>query len=153
MYLISVVLLLFVFPAVSVLLEVSWRHDANWIMAACRWFVFWPVGVRLFIAGVRQVLQPEFTAKTIFGMSDPACSPVVREIGFGNLAMGTLGAIAIANAGYLAPAAIVGAIYYGLAGAGHVVRGHLNANGRTALISDILIAAVLAVIAVRNLVF
>jgi hypothetical protein len=22
------------------------------------WFVFWPVGVRLFVAGLRQVLQP-----------------------------------------------------------------------------------------------
>lgn len=153
MYLISVLLLLLVFPAVSVLLEVSWRHDADWIMVACRWFVFWPVGVRLFIAGTRQVLQPEFTAKAIFGMSDAACSPIVREIGFGNLAMGTLGAITIANAGYITPAAIIGGIYYGLAGVGHVLRGHLNANGRTALISDILIAAVLAVIAIRNLIF
>ena len=27
-----------------------------------KWFVFWAVGARLFIAGIRQVIQPAFTA-------------------------------------------------------------------------------------------
>jgi hypothetical protein len=43
------------------------------------------------------------------------------------------------------PAAIVGGLYYGLAGAGHLFRGHRNFAGQTALVSDFFIFAVLAV--------
>jgi hypothetical protein len=111
-----------------------------------KWFVFWPVGVRLFVAGLRQALQPRFTAEDIFSIRDRAALPIVREVGFGNLAMGTLGLLTLAKPSFLMPAAIVGALYYGLAGASHVLRGHLNAAGFTALISDWLIVLVLAAI-------
>ena len=53
-----------------------------------KWFTFWACGVRLSLAGLRQTLQPAFTATEIFQLSDPATHPLVREIGFGNLAMG-----------------------------------------------------------------
>jgi NhaP-type Na+/H+ or K+/H+ antiporter len=37
------------------------------------------------------------------------------------------------------PAAIVGGLYYGLAGAGHLARSNRNFKEQTALISDLLI--------------
>ena len=46
---------------------------------------------------------------------------------------------------WLTPAALVGFLYYGLAGIGHVARQERNAIENTALISDLLIAALLAV--------
>jgi hypothetical protein len=60
--------------------------------------------------------------------------------------MGTLGLLTVAKPGFLAPTAIVGALYYGLAGIGHLLRGHLNPAGWTAMISDWLIFLVLAAI-------
>ena len=89
MYLISVVLLLLIFPVASIIFEALWRGSfAELTPLVGKWFVFWPIGVRLFIAGLRQVARPSFTAEHIFQIKDAAVLPIVREIGFGNLAMG-----------------------------------------------------------------
>jgi hypothetical protein len=91
MYLIFIILLMFIFPAASVLVEIlRTGSGANWMLIVGKWFVFWAVGVRLFIAGLRQVFQPRFTAETIFEIKDDAVHAVVREVGFGNISMGVL---------------------------------------------------------------
>jgi hypothetical protein len=146
MYFASVLLLLLVFPVASIFFEALWlRGGADLMFLIGKWFVFWPVGVRLLLAGIRQVAQPAFTAESIFDIKDPSAHAVVREIGFGNLAMGTLGLASLPQTAWLVPAAIVGGLYYGLAGAGHVFRGQRNFNEQTALVSDLLIFLVLAV--------
>lgn len=67
MYFIFVAPFLFVLPAISVLAEALLSHGSIDLMLLIgKWFVFWGVGVRLFIAGVRQVAQPQFTAESIF---------------------------------------------------------------------------------------
>ena len=145
MYLVSIALLMLVLPAACVLIEALARGGhSDVVYLVGKWFVFWGVGVRLFIAGVRQVAKPQFTAEGIFAIKDPAAFAIVREIGFGNLAMGTLGLLTLAVAGFLIPAAIVGGLYYGLAGAGHAFRGSRNSAEQTAMISDFLIFIVLA---------
>jgi hypothetical protein len=145
MYLISIVLLLLVLPAASVAIETLWMGGgADIMLLVGKWLVFWGVGVRLFIAGVRQVVQPQFTAETIFEIKDYAALAIVREVGFANLAMGTLGLLTLTKSGFLVPAAIVGGLYYGLAGIGHAIRGEKNFNEWTALVSDLYIFAVLA---------
>jgi hypothetical protein len=146
MYLATVILLLLALPGASVAIEAFVRGGSADVMQLVgKWFVFWGFGVRLFIAGVRQVVQPQFTAEDIFAIKDTAAHAIVREVGFGNLAMGTLGLLTLAVGGFLVPAAIVGGLYYGLAGAGHLFRGHRNFAGQTALVSDFFIFAVLAV--------
>jgi hypothetical protein len=144
MYFVSIVLLLFVFPAGCVVAEAVWLHDStNLAVLASKWFVFWAVGVRLFIAGIRQVLQPQFTAERIFDIKDHAAAAIVREIGFGNLSMGALGLASLFKSGWVVPAAIVGGLYYGLAGAGHLTRNNRNFNEQVALISDLLMFVLL----------
>lgn len=145
MYFAAVLLLMFVLPAVSVLAEKLVFHSPNeWMLLVGRWFVFWPVGVRQFVAGVMQVLRPDFTAQRIFEIKDPAVFGLVREVGFGNLAMGTIGLASLVYTGWVVPAAVAGGIYYGLAGVGHQVRGGGNTLERTAMITDYLISALLA---------
>jgi hypothetical protein len=145
MYLASVVLLLFVLPAACIVAEAIWRGSgADMVLLIGKWFVFRGAGVRLFLAGIRQVLQPQFTAEDIFEIKDRAAHPVVREVGFANLAMGALGLLTLAKPGFLVPAAVVGGLYYGLAGAGHLLRGHRNFAGQTALVSDFFIFVVFA---------
>ncbi|MGB6535974.1 MAG: DUF6790 family protein [Xanthobacteraceae bacterium] len=146
MYFLTVILLLFVFPVVSLGAELLWDHGAaDAIPLVGKWFVFWAVGVRLFIAGVRQVLAPQFTAESIFAIKDRAALPIVREVGFGNLAMGALGLASLARPDWLVPAAIVGGLYYGLAGGGHVLRRARDFNSRVAMLSDLAMLAVLGV--------
>ncbi len=117
MYLASILLLLLVLPAASVAVELTEAHPAAAIVFLIgKWFTFWAVGIRLFIAGARQVAQPSFTAEGIFGIRDSSALPLVREIGFANLS--------------------VGGLYYGLAGFGHVFSKQKNAKEYAAMISD-----------------
>jgi hypothetical protein len=151
MYFVSIILLLVVFPASSIVVDVLWlRGPADVMVLVGKWFVFWGVGVRLFIAGLRQAIQPQFTAETIFEIKDRAAHAIVREVGFANLSMGALGLSSLAKSDWVVPAAIVGGLYYGFAGAGHLVRGNRNFNEQTALISDLLMFLLLGVVVVSR---
>jgi hypothetical protein len=146
MYFVFVILLLLIFPVASMTIEAALsRHTVSIIFLTGRWFVFWAVGIRLFIAGARQVIQPQFTAKEIFGIRDGGSFAIVREVGFANLSMGLLGICSVFRVGWIVPAALVGGLYYGLAGAGHIFHQGKNAREYTAMISDGFIFLVLMV--------
>jgi len=152
MYLASVILLLAVCPAASIAVEwFAGGHSGGLMPLVGKWFVFWAVGVRLFIAGLRQAIQPSFTAETIFGVKEIAAHAIVREVGFGNLSMGTLGIATLAIPVWISPAAIVGGLYYGLAAALHVAHRERNAHEQIALISDAGVFVVLAAAAIASL--
>jgi hypothetical protein len=142
MYLYAVVALLFVLPVLCTLFEIM-LGTSDIIATAGKWLVFWAAGVRLFIAGVKQSTQPGFTAQSIFGLDDERSYPFVREIGFGNLSIGTLGILSLAMPSWIVPAALVGGLYYLLAGYGHLGREHRNSLEQTALITDFLAGGLL----------
>jgi len=150
MYAISVILLLAVIPAGSIVLEAWLSGGSLWPLIG-KWYVFWACGVRLSMAGIFQTLRPQFTAQGIFGLNDPAALGVVREIGFGNLSMGALGLLTLLKPEWLVPAAIVCGLYYGLAGLGHAMRGGGNAKEKLALWTDFLAFAVLAIFVVSQI--
>jgi hypothetical protein len=76
MYLAAVILLMLVLPAASVAIEALRTPGAADLMALIgKWFTFWAVGARLFIAGVMQGFRPQFTAQSIFDIKIEAHSP------------------------------------------------------------------------------
>jgi hypothetical protein len=145
MYVAMVLLLLFVAPVGSIYADQHVWHSALPLIALVgKWFTFWAVGVRLFTAGLRQTIQPRFTARDIFGLQSDDALPIVRELGLANLSMGALGLASLALPAFTLPAACVGGLYYGLAGAFHVGRGEKGFNERFAMVTDLAIFAVLA---------
>lgn len=142
MYIYIVVALLFVLPAVCTLFEIM-LGASDIIAIAGKWLVFWAVGIRLFAAGLKQASDPSFTAQSIFGLSDERSYPIVREVGFGNLSMGTLGILSLVMPSWTVPAALVGGLYYLLAGWGHMARKERNSLEQTALITDFLAGGLL----------
>jgi small-conductance mechanosensitive channel len=151
MYLVSVIVLLILAPAVSVVAELVTASVAPDLIGLIgTWMTFWAVGVRLFTAGVKQTAQPSFTARDIFQIDDPRALGLVREIGFGNLAMGLLGLASFLKPEWLVPAAIVGGLYYGLAGLGHLFKGGRNTKENVAMLTDFLAFVVLAIFVVMR---
>ncbi|HEY1943826.1 MAG TPA: DUF6790 family protein [Roseiarcus sp.] len=155
MYLAIVIALMGFLPVASSVGELVVHRGADVLFVIARWFVFWSVGVRLLMAGLRQVVNPTFTAATIFGSNDKAALPIVRELGFGNLSIGLLGALAVLVDDWVVPAAFAGGLFYGLAGLQHALKGERNAAETIAMVSDLLLFLVLAVdlgaIALRRL--
>jgi hypothetical protein len=149
-YLIVVAALTFLLPIGSAVLE----HGApDWLTCLGKWTAFYATGIRLFTAGSSQVFRPDFTLKEMFELDAPEATPIVQELGFANLAMGTLGLMALVNPMLAFAGAVVGGLYYGLAGARHVGdRKHKrNALRTAAMASDLWVFAVLAAFAVSHL--
>lgn len=150
--------LFLVLPLASLAVEILVRRRKGLavdpIRIGARWFVFWPVGVRLFTAGLMQAVNPAYTAEDIFGITDPSVLPLVTELGFANVAMGSLALVSVAAAAWRTPAALVGTLYFGLAGLRHLIDGGPYTDLRLiAMISDLFIAVVLGtylvIVAVR----
>jgi len=143
LYLISVLLFMLILPVACIL----YQHKEDevppgWELTG-KWFVFWSVGIRLFIAGVRQVTKPEFTAKEIFHINGTESLVIIKELGFGNLSIGLLGILSIIKPAWCQPAAIVGGLYFGLAGLLHVTKKPDSRNELIAMISDLYIFVML----------
>lgn len=149
MYLAAVLVLMLIAPFASVLIEalVAGGPLAGLVL---KWFVFWGVGARLGLAGLKQVTQPAFTAETIFEIADPKAQVIVQELGFANLAFGLLGLLSLAFPAFLLPAAVAGGLFYLLAGVKHALRPGKNRTEIIAMVSDLAIVAVLAVAALAR---
>ena len=116
-YIAFVIGTMIVIPIVSFLIEKP-QHSET-IEQLGKWFIFWGIGIRLFIAGIIQVLKPSVTA-SILGV-DRSASVIVRELGFANLLFGLLGIFSLFNPN-LRMAATAGGFYMGIAGIYHMIR-------------------------------
>ena len=146
LYLAVVALTMFLLPALSVAIEFG-RHPAPVILLVGKWYVFWAVGVRLVLAGVRQLFQPGFTAREIFHMQGEEALTLVRELGVSNFAVGVVGLAAVAVPSFVLPSAITAGVFYGVAGARHVLETGRSRNETVAMVSDLFAFAVLATFA------
>jgi hypothetical protein len=144
MYVAIVVLTMFVAPTVSVLIERGMHPATPVLLLVGRWFVFWGVGVRLGLAGMRQFFQPEFTAREIFHMQGDEALLLVRELGVANIATAVVALMSIFAPSFVAPVAISAGIFYAVAGVRHAFEPVRSLNENIAMASDLAMALVLA---------
>ena len=145
MYLVIVLLLMLVLPAGSVAAAHVVGSDLPLLVLVGKWFVFWSVGVRLLLAGLRQFFQPRFTAEQIFQTKSPDVLPLVRELGVANFAAGVVGVASLAMPSFVLPSALSATIFYGVAGVRHVAEHNKSRNENIAMVSDLFVFAVLSV--------
>lgn len=139
-YIISILLLVFAFPILSFFIELQTTKGKGDDLASLgKWFIFYAAGLRLFIAGVRQISKPAFTAKEIFHFETGESFPVIKELGFANVCSGLVGIISLLLPQWRMVSAFSSGLYYGLAGVGHFVRNPKGANERFALVTDFVV--------------
>lgn len=144
MYIAIVLLLMLIFPIAGVGIEHHATPATPLLLLIGKWFVFFAVGWRLGIAGLRQTIQPRFTAEQIFDTSDPGALKLVRELGFANLGAGIVGIMSLWLPAFVLPAAIASGIFYAAAGLLHAIQKDRGLNENVAMVSDLWIAAILA---------
>lgn len=151
MYYAMVIGLMVIFPATSIVLEFALRGGGMLEVAIVgKWFVFWAVGVRLLIAGVRQIVRPRYTAETLLGVKNPEAWLIVRELGCANAAIGTAAVGSIIFSAWTLPLAMVGGVFYGLAGINHVMHKQRNTLQNAAMTSDFFAALILLAICIAT---
>jgi hypothetical protein len=143
MYYPIVIATMLILPAASLLIDSRTSGSPLDLGLLAKWFTFWAVGVRLFLAGLRQSLQPRYTAHTILGLSSDESLLLVREVGFANLAFGAIGLFSLMRPAWVWPAALAGGIYYGLAGLSHAFHARRNRFENVAMVSDLFASIVL----------
>jgi hypothetical protein len=151
MYIAIVALTTLILPVFSVCLARWTDPGAPLAGLIGLWFVFWGVGVRLGLAGLRQVLKPEATTQGIFQLSGSGALVIVRELGFANLAIGIVGLLALALPSFALPAAIYAAIFYAAAGVLHLREPARGLNETVAMTSDLFMALVLGTFVAASL--
>jgi uncharacterized protein DUF6790 len=143
---------MFVLPLLSIAVEASTSNVSLDVSLAAKWFVFWAVGWRLFLAGLRQVLQPGYTAREIFGLNSSESNVLVRELGFGNLSLGLIAILSFWLPSWRLAGALAGGLFYGMAGITHTLQQHRNRLENVAMSSDLFAAMVLLGICVMTFV-
>jgi hypothetical protein len=143
-YIVLVSLLTFILPVCCFLLEHVTQGSPLTFAQCCKWFIFSAVGLRLFLAGIRQSTKPAFTAREIFHIEGSESFPIVRELGFANLCFGLVGILSLFRPEWRIVSAFASGLYYGIAGVQHLVKKPVGANERFALWTDLIIFAVLA---------
>jgi hypothetical protein len=149
-YLIVVSLLTFILPAAGCIIEHFISSLSLSFTLFGKWFIFSAVGLRLFLAGIRQTTKPAFTAKEIFHIDNPDCFPVVMELGFANLCFGLVGLISLFKPDWRIVSAFASGIYYALAGLLHLLKKPAGINEKFALWTDIIIFAVLCLYFIKT---
>ena len=114
-----------------------------------KWFIFFAVGLRLFLAGIKQTTNPAFTAKEIFHIHGEESYPILRELGFANLCFGLIGILSLFLPEWRIVSAFGSGIYYGIAGFQHLLKRSSGLNEKFALITDLFIFLFLLVYFIR----
>jgi len=126
-------------PLASVIITIYRDGLPFSLLLAGKWLIFWAIGVRLFIAGIRQATNPAFTAQRIFSISGSDSFPIIRELGFANICIGLLGILSLWFPSWCGAAALSGGLYFGLAGMLHLFKKIDSRNEVIALASDLYI--------------
>jgi hypothetical protein len=143
MYYTMVALLMFVLPVASIAGDWAAAPSAFGPAVVLKWYVFWAVGWRLFLAGMRQILQPAYTAREILGHKGDESILLVRELGFANVSVGAIALLSYGSPGWRVPAALAGGVFYLLAGGNHLLQKHRNRLENVAMVSDLFAGSVL----------
>ena len=139
-----------ILPIASILVEYTILGTNSSFELIGKWFLFWAVGMRLFTAGLSQAVRPGFTAQSIFKLTDKENFAVVRELGFANISMGLVCIVSLFFASWRIPAAFAGALFFGIAGTQHMIKGPISANERVPTITNWIAFLVMVVYLVSN---
>lgn len=142
-YIISVTVLTFVLPLAGFFLEHLFTDTMLSFGLFGKWFIFSAVGLRLFLAGIKQVKNPEFTAKQIFHLDSSESFPILRELGFANICFGLTAIVSLFRPEWRVVSAFASGLYYGIAGVQHALKKASGINERFALWTDLFIFLVL----------
>lgn len=151
LYEISVIFFFVIVPVIGTVVEMMYFNPSeNVFILLLKWFAFSGVGLRLFSAGLKQAINPSFTATEIF-KADEKSYLIVRELGFANICIGIIGIISFFFSDFMLAAAVAGSLYFGLAGCLHLFHKR-DKDEIFAMISDFFIFFVLATLIVVKLI-
>jgi len=151
LYEMSVIVFFALLPTTAVIIDIYIsKFQVNTFSTMFKWFVFSGVGLRLFAAGLKQAINPSFTAKEIFKVSEEKSFLIVKEVGFANISIGLIGILSLYLPEFRLSAAITGGLYFGLAGCLHLFNKRRSREEIFPMVTDYFIFFVLITLVIIN---
>lgn len=98
----------FILPFICVFIELmilkSMKKEYKTLEIACKWLVFWALGVGGIVAGLMQAINPNYTAKFLNVVANDMI--IIKELGYANFSMGLLALLSVKFSNYQKPAAL-----------------------------------------------
>lgn len=152
LYEVSIITFFVIIPVLMIIFEqFFFSNSFSFFELSLKWFVFSGVGLRLGSSGIKQIVDPGFTATAIFGIKDEKAYALVKEIGFANVSFSLIALLSIVFATFRIPAAISGGTYFLLAGLLHVFKEKGSEKEIFAMVSDLCIATILLFLTIVNI--
>jgi len=150
LYLFVVLATTIIFPIISIFIEcvVKENSPVSFEMIG-KWFIFYAVGIRLFTAGIKQIVTPAFTAKEIFHIQEESAFVIVKELGFANACFGLIGIMSLFLPQWRIVSAFGSGLYYGFAALQHFIKKTAGANEMIALVSDVFVFVMLLIYVIK----
>ncbi|MBS1765001.1 MAG: hypothetical protein JSS90_08560 [Bacteroidetes bacterium] len=142
-YIVSVSVLTFVLPIIFLFSDNLISGSSPTFFLFIKWFLFSAVGLRLFLAGIKQIKNPAFTAKHIFHIDNTESFPILRELGFANICFGLVALISLFKPEWRIVSAFASGLYFGIAGIQHTLQQNSGVNEKFAQWTDLIISIVL----------
>ncbi len=105
-----------VFPIVTSIVDI-YIHNEKYsnLNIWYKWFLFWSIGIRLLLIGIKKVLFPLFYIKKVY---KSYCNQpnIIKDFGFSYISIGILGIISLFYDNWKFPTYITGSILYLLIG-------------------------------------
>jgi hypothetical protein len=133
-----VVMLMVVLPILSILSELLiFPTSTEFMPLVGKWFVFWAMGIRLFLTGLHQAIAPQFIVKQRFAIKTKEPPIIVKESEFATLAIGCLGIIALFSQAWIMPAAMTGGLFYALEGIRYLEQNERDPQNNMKMLADL----------------
>lgn len=138
-------------PIVSGIIELA-VIGGDPVLVFGKWFVFWGVGTRLFLAGIVQVSGRAGTAEILGATASTGAErQLTAELGTANIAMGFAGLFALVP-GWALPVGLAGGVFLLVAGILHVGKKGKNSKETIATWTDLVVGLAVVVLGVYTLV-
>lgn len=149
-YLITVLATTLILPLTFAAGASRYTPSAPYLDRLETWFLVYAVGLRLLVAGLRQLIDPMFTLQKIFLIDDARSAKIVQELGIHNIALGSAALACVISQSSTLTIELMAGLFFGLAGILHLSRPNRSFNQTVAMISDIVIALTLLFFAIRH---
>jgi len=114
-YIVNVYLLTVLLPFTAMSIESFGSKDKLSVAVLAKWFLFFAVGIRFLLGGIRQVVRAKMKTGEIFYIERKSCCPIVKELGFANLSFGAVAVVSLYVPSWRIVSAFSSSFYYGAA--------------------------------------
>lgn len=145
-YIFDVYILTIVLPFAAMCIEAVGSKGQLSVAVVAKWFLFFAVGIRFMLGGIRQAIGAKRKTGEIFYIEKKQCCPIVKELGFANLSLGVVAAISLVIPSWRVVSAFSSCLYYGAAAVSYFFMKRASANETFIMISNSCISLILLIL-------